>query len=51
MPDLISTIIEAKLRVISFPVHEYWVDIGKRSDYEQAIMDLDPISTDDYGDG
>ncbi len=49
MPDLISTIIEAKLRVISFPVHEYWVDIGKHSDYEQAMIDLEPISTDRCG--
>ena len=49
MPDLISAVIDAKLRVISFPVHEYWVDIGKHSDYEQAIIDLEPTSTDHCG--
>lgn len=41
MPDLISGIIDAHLQVVTFPVYEYWVDIGKRGDYEQAIMDLE----------
>ena len=40
MPDLILKIIETNQRVISFPVHEYWVDIGKHRDYEQALQDI-----------
>lgn len=40
MPDLINQIVENHLRVVSFPVHEYWLDIGQASDYSQAQEDL-----------
>ena len=40
MPDLISSAIEAGLRVVSFPVHEYWMDIGAPDDYQQAQLDV-----------
>lgn len=39
MPHLIQELIKRELRIISFPVHEYWVDIGRLSDYEKAVMD------------
>ena len=39
MPDLIARLISDNQRVISFPVHEYWLDIGQADDYQQAIKD------------
>lgn len=39
MPDLIRTLIEHQHCVVSFPIHEYWVDIGHHADYEQAQRD------------
>jgi len=40
MPELINRLLEAGRRVISFPVREYWLDIGKIEDYQQALTDL-----------
>ncbi|MEO8033390.1 MAG: nucleotidyltransferase family protein [Acidobacteriota bacterium] len=39
MPDLIGALLAAKRRVASFPVTEYWLDIGQLSDYERAKED------------
>lgn len=36
MTDLIQRLVEEKRQVISFPVHEYWLDIGGHSDYKKA---------------
>ena len=36
MPTLFEKLITEKLKTISFPVHEYWLDIGRMSDFEQA---------------
>ena len=36
MPTLFEDIIKDDLKSISFPVHEYWLDIGRMSDFEQA---------------
>ena len=41
MTDLIQTVIEAGLVVVSFPVHEYWMDVGRADDYLQAQADGD----------
>lgn len=40
MPDIIRTLIEHQHRVVSFPIHEYWADIGRHADYEQAQRDV-----------
>jgi dTDP-glucose pyrophosphorylase len=40
MPDLISSLIASGGRVISFPVEEYWLDIGQVENYKQAIYDV-----------
>jgi dTDP-glucose pyrophosphorylase/CBS domain-containing protein len=40
MPQLIDTLVKAKRTVISFPVWEYWLDIGRREDYERAQHDV-----------
>jgi NDP-sugar pyrophosphorylase family protein len=39
MNTLIEKLIAADLRVGSFPVHEYWLDIGRVVDYEKACND------------
>jgi dTDP-glucose pyrophosphorylase len=36
MPTLFDDIIKDELKSISFPIHEYWLDIGRMSDFEQA---------------
>ena len=38
MPDLITQMIQEGHRVVSFPVHEYWLDIGQADDYSKAII-------------
>jgi len=40
IPDLITRLIAERYRVISFPVREYWQDIGRIEDYEQALADF-----------
>ena len=40
MTDLIQWLLDANEKVISFPIVEYWLDIGKHSDYEQAQIDF-----------
>lgn len=41
MTDLIQWLLDAGRTVVSFPVREYWLDIGQSSDYEQAQMDIE----------
>ena len=40
MTDLIEDLIAAGETVVSFPVKEYWLDIGKHVDYQQAQADI-----------
>ena len=40
MTDLIARLVEKGQPVASFPIHEYWVDIGQVDDYERAQRDL-----------
>jgi len=40
MPELISRLVDEKMRVVSFPVREYWQDIGRPDDYRRAETDL-----------
>lgn len=39
MTDLIQMLLERKRRVVSFPIREYWLDIGRVDDYERAQID------------
>jgi dTDP-glucose pyrophosphorylase len=41
MPELVELLIADGGRVVSFPVHEYWLDIGHAPSYERAQSDLD----------
>ena len=40
MPDLITKLVAEGRRVVSFPIHEYWLDIGQHADYQQAQTDV-----------
>jgi NDP-sugar pyrophosphorylase family protein len=40
MPDLIHRLVEDGRTVVSFPVREYWLDIGQLADYERAQQDV-----------
>ncbi|MEW6764747.1 MAG: nucleotidyltransferase family protein [Pseudomonadota bacterium] len=43
MPDLLKSEIEAGREVRMFPVHEYWLDIGRMNDFEMAQNDAAAI--------
>lgn len=43
MPDLMEQLLADALRVISFPIHEYWLDIGQPEAYERAQRELEGI--------
>lgn len=36
MPTLFETLISIKEKVISYTIHEYWLDIGNRGDFDRA---------------
>ncbi|MDD5718594.1 MAG: sugar phosphate nucleotidyltransferase, partial [Candidatus Krumholzibacteria bacterium] len=40
MTDLIQALLAEDRRVISFPILEYWLDIGRPEDYRQAQDDM-----------
>lgn len=46
MPSLINTLLENKKSVASFPIHEYWIDIGRIQEFEQAHEDYSAQFTD-----
>ena len=41
MPSLFKKIIENKFKTISFPLGEYWIDIGSFNDYKKAKLEYD----------
>ena len=40
MPELFKRIIARKWPAVVFPIREYWIDVGKVSDLEQAKYDF-----------
>jgi dTDP-glucose pyrophosphorylase/predicted transcriptional regulator len=40
MTELIQKLLEAGRPVVSFPIMEYWLDIGQPADYEKATEDI-----------
>ncbi|AUL72145.1 alcohol dehydrogenase [Pseudoalteromonas sp. 13-15] len=40
MPDLINKCLEENDKISMFPIHEYWLDIGRMSDFERAQSDI-----------
>jgi dTDP-glucose pyrophosphorylase len=43
MPTLFEELIAAKEKIISFPLQEYWLDIGRVADYEKANVEYHDI--------
>ena len=41
MPDLLKDKISEGKQVSSFPLHEYWLDIGRLPDYKKANRDIE----------
>jgi dTDP-glucose pyrophosphorylase len=39
MPDVINCLLRGGHKVIQYPVFEYWLDIGDRKRFEQALLD------------
>ena len=42
MTDVISPLLRQK-KVVSFPIHEYWIDIGKIEDFQQAHGEYEAV--------
>ena len=40
MTDLIQKLLDAGRPVVSFPIMEYWLDVGRHNDYQQAQEDV-----------
>jgi NDP-sugar pyrophosphorylase family protein len=40
MTDLIERLVDSGGSVVSFPIHEYWMDIGQPEDYEAVQRDV-----------
>ncbi len=43
IPNLMLTLIAAGERVMSYPYEGYWMDLGRVSDYEQAVRDFEKV--------
>ena len=41
--DLMQALIESGKKLISYPISQYWLDIGKHEDFEQAQKDIKQI--------
>ena len=40
MPTLLELEIEKQRRVLMFPIHEYWLDVGRMNDFNKAQTDI-----------
>lgn len=40
MPTLLQTYLDANEDVFMFPIHEYWLDIGRMDDFKRAQVDI-----------
>ena len=50
LPELVLKLINAGETVMSFPYDGYWMDLGRISDYEQAVSEFDKIGPQILGD-
>ena len=39
MPDLLRQVVNDGRKVSMFPIHEYWLDIGRMEEYERAQVE------------
>ena len=44
MTDLMQWLISAGRAVVSFPIREVWLDVGRHQDYEKAQREVQTIS-------
>ncbi|MFH4376703.1 alcohol dehydrogenase, partial [Acinetobacter baumannii] len=40
MPTILEQQMEKQNKVLSYPLHEYWLDIGHMEDYNRAQRDI-----------
>ena len=40
MPSILENFMESRDKVFMFPVHEYWLDIGRMEDFNRAQVDI-----------
>jgi dTDP-glucose pyrophosphorylase len=43
MPDFLNSLIQSGMNIISFPLREYWLDIGKMDDFNKARTDYQSL--------
>ena len=43
MPTLFNRLIQEGKTVVTFPIHEYWLDMGKMEDFKRAQIDISPF--------
>ena len=43
LPDLIKKLLVNKMKVICFPIHEYWIDVGEISTLERANLEFNDL--------
>lgn len=43
MPDVFENLIQENKRVLSYPLTEYWMDIGQMDDFEKAQSDYEEV--------
>jgi NDP-sugar pyrophosphorylase family protein len=43
MPNLLMTCLEQDYRVGTYPIKEYWLDIGRHQDLERAHQDFEKV--------
>jgi NDP-sugar pyrophosphorylase family protein len=48
MTDLIERLLAEQRKVISFPIMEYWLDIGQTSDYRSVVSDYGTSRNDGF---
>lgn len=46
MTDLIQRLLDEGRPVTSFPIHEYWLDIGQHDDYQRAQQEVSRVKVD-----
>lgn len=40
MPDQLNLHLGGEARILAFPIHEYWLDIGRKDDFDRAHADF-----------
>lgn len=43
MPTLLESYISRGEKVLQFPIHEYWLDIGRMDDFKRAQLDIEAL--------